>query len=68
MLSYNILEDKTVNNIHYQLLERKDSIGSEYSIGIPNCKNKMTVSWELLVEWSTKNFTKRLFDDIKYRG
>lgn len=64
MLSFNILEDKTVNNIHYQLLERKDSIGSEYSIGIPNCE-KMTLSWELVVEWSTKNFTKRLFDKIK---
>ena len=66
MLSFSILEDKNVNDIHYQLLERKDSISSDYNIGIPLIE-KGLLSWELTLgsEWATYNFVKKLFDDIK---
>ena len=35
MIIYKILKDKFVNNNHYQLVERKDSVASDYSIIVP---------------------------------
>lgn len=63
MISYTILKDKTIRLVHYQLLERKDDIASDYAIGIPKFEKGM-LSWELITEWGTKKFTEKLFDNI----
>ena len=63
MIIYKILKDKSVNNNHYQLVERKDSIGSDYSIVVPILeKDSMTLKF--LVKWETEKFIKKLFDDL----
>lgn len=63
MISYKILEDKFVNGNHYQLMERKDCVTSDYSIVVPILE-KDSMTWKLLVEWGTEKFTKKLFDDL----
>ena len=63
MISYTILKDKTVGLVHYQLLERKDDVASDYAIGIPKFEKGM-LSWELITEWGTKKFTEKLFDNV----
>lgn len=63
MISYKILEDKFVNGNHYQLIERKDCVASDYSIVVPILE-KDSMTWKFLVEWETEKFTKKLFDDL----
>lgn len=63
MISYKILEDKFVNDNHYQLIERKDCVASDYSIVAPILeKDSMTLKF--LIEWETEKFTKKLFDNL----
>ena len=63
MIIYKILKDKFVNNNHYQLVERKDSIASDYSIVVPILE-KDSMTWKFLVEWGTEKFTKKLFNNL----
>ena len=57
MIIYKILKDKFVNNNHYQLVERKDSVVSDYSIVVPILE-KDSMTWKFLVKWETEKFTK----------
>ena len=45
MIIYKILKDKFVNNNHYQLVERKDSVVSDYSIVVPILE-KDSMTWK----------------------
>ena len=63
MISYKILEDKFINNNHYQLIERKDCVASDYSIVIPIFE-KDSMTWNFLVKWETEKFTKKIFDNL----
>lgn len=63
MISYKILEDKFVNDNHYQLIERKDDVASDYSI-VVSILEKDSMTWKFLVEWGTEKFTKKLFDNL----
>ncbi|MBP5422695.1 MAG: hypothetical protein J6Y78_09675 [Paludibacteraceae bacterium] len=68
MINYKILKDKFVNGNHYQLIERKDCITSNYSIVVPILE-KDSMTWKFLIKWGTEKFTKELFDDLeKYLG
>ncbi len=69
MISYKILEDKFVNNNHYQLIERKDCVASDYSIvSLILEKDSMTWTWKFLINWETEKFTKKLFDNLGKQG
>ena len=63
MISYKILEDKFVNGNHYQLIERKDCVTSDYSIVVLIIE-KDSMTWKFLIEWGTEKFTKKLFDNL----
>lgn len=67
MISYKILEDKFVNNNHYQLIERKDCVASDYSIVVPILEKDLMM-WKFLVKWETEKFTKKLFDNLGKQG
>lgn len=59
MISYKILEDKFVNGNHYQLMERKDSVASDYPIVVPILE-KDSITWKFLLTWGTEKFTKKI--------
>lgn len=63
MISYKILEDKFVNGNHYQLIERKDRVASDYSIVVPFLE-KDSMTWKFLIKWETEKFAKKLFDNL----
>ena len=63
MIIYKILKDKFVNNNHYQLVERKDSVVSDYSIVVPILE-KDSMTWKFLVEWGTEKKKKKLFNNL----
>ena len=67
MIIYKILKDKFVNNNHYQLVERKDCVASDYSIVAPIFE-KDSMTWKFLVKWKTEKFVKELFDDLGKQG
>ena len=63
MIIYKILKDKFVNNNHYQLVERKDCVVSDYSIVAPIFE-KDSMTCKFLVNWGTEKFTKKLFNNL----
>jgi hypothetical protein len=67
MISYKILEDKFVNNNHYQLIERNNCIASDYSIVVPILE-KDSMIWKFLIKWETEKFAKKLFDNLGKQG
>lgn len=63
MIIYKILKDKFVNDNHYQLIERKDYVASDYSIVVPILE-KDSMTWKFLIKWETEKFAKKLFDNL----
>ena len=66
MIIYKILKDKFVNNNHYQLVERKDCVASDYSIVVPIFEK---IQWHgnFLLNGNWKVY-KKLFDDLEEQG
>ena len=63
MIIYKKIKKKYVKNNHYQKVERKDSVVSDYSIVVPILE-KDSMTWKFLVEWGTEKFTKKLFNNL----
>lgn len=68
-VSYTVIDTRVLNNVEYNLIERKDSINYSYNIGVPRREKKNCLCWDFLLNgFETKSFVSKLFYNLGIDG